>query len=83
MAKRAKSVQEHVPVSFDSPESKLIAGATYDSGQQIMTVHFQAGTTYTYVGIKADLWREFTQAASKGSFFGKAIRPMFAGKLIS
>ena len=83
MAKRAKAFNEHFPVSFDSPESKLIAGATYDSGQEVMTVHFAAGTTYTYSGIDHELWWDFTQATSKGNFFGKAIRPMFAGKLVT
>lgn len=82
MAKRAKAFNEHFPVSFESPESKLIAGATYDSGQQVMTVHFQAGTTYTYVGIDMDLWLEFAHAASKGNYFGKVVRPIFAGKLV-
>lgn len=70
------------PVSFDSPESKLIAGATYDSGQRTMTVHFRSGTTYTYAGIDRVMWLEFERATSKGNYFGKAIRPMFAGKLV-
>lgn len=81
MAKRARA--EHTPVSFESPESKLIAGATYDSGQQVMAVHFAAGTTYTYAGIDKDLWLGFQQAVSKGNYFGKCIRPMYAGKLVS
>lgn len=69
-----------MPLSFDSPESKLIARASYDPNTQSMIVHFSAGTTYGYSGISADLWQDFEQAVSKGSFFGKVIRPMYAGK---
>lgn len=80
---RKKAFTEHVvPPSFDSPESKLVAGATYDSGQQVLTIHFQAGTTYTYGGIDKAMWLEFQQATSKGNYFSKAIRPMYVGKLV-
>lgn len=69
--------------SFDSPESKLILGAIYDSGSQELRVTFRhTGFTYLYTGIAPALWTEFTTAASKGSFFGKAIRPVYAGKKV-
>lgn len=83
MAKRAKAFHEHVtPGSFESPESKLIARASYDVGTRVMTIHFAAGTCYTYGGVEASLWQEFSQASSKGNYFGKCIRPMYAGKLV-
>lgn len=83
MAKHAKAFSEHFPLSFNSPESKLIARASYDSQKGVMTIWFSAGTCYTYAGIGASMWQDFEQAASKGSFFGKVIRPMYAGKLVS
>lgn len=71
-----------LPLSFESPESKLIARASYDPGTQVMTVYFAAGTCYTYGGIQRGLWQEFERASSKGNYFGKCIRPMYAGKLV-
>lgn len=66
--------------SFDSPESGLIRGAIYDKDKLELLVTFtHTGFTYKYAGISNELWTQFHTAASKGSFFGKVIRPMYAG----
>lgn len=79
MPKRA--VQSR-PLSFDSPESKLIRRASYDELTQVLTVEFAAGTTYTYGHVPSDIWHDFEQASSVGAFFNQVIRPMFAGKQV-
>lgn len=69
--------------SFDSPDSKLILGAIYDHSTQQLRVTFRhTGFTYCYEGITPELWADFAMAASKGGFFGKMIRPMYAGKKV-
>lgn len=64
---------------FDSPESSTILGGSYDPTTSTLTVRFVTGKTYDFGSFPLKLWREFYLAASKGSYFGKVIRPMFAG----
>lgn len=72
---------DQMPTSFSSPESKTIKAGCYDPVTEQMEVEFQSGKTYIYSGILPDLWIDFEAAASKGTFFGKRIRPLYAGKL--
>lgn len=68
-----------IPLSFDSPESSLVVFACYDPDSQMLSIDFKGAKTYTYT-VPSDVWKEFYRATSKGAYFGKAIRPMYAGK---
>lgn len=75
-----------VPDGFESPESATIVSARYDRKTEKMTVTFKrenlAERTYVYSNIPINLWAEFAAASSKGFFFSKMIRPMYAGKAL-
>lgn len=70
--------------AFYSPDSSIIAGATYDSDSRQMVVTIKRGrdmtVSYTYTGIPADVWEQFDAAPSKGGFFNSHIRPLYSGK---
>lgn len=76
-----------VPDGFESPESATIVSARYDKRTEVMTVTFKRENldqrTYRYSNIPLSLWAEFAAASSKGSFFSKMIRPMYAGKAVA
>lgn len=72
-------MEDDTPLGFDSPESRTITAASYDPENAILTVHFKTGKTYSYSNFPPDLWREWVQAESKGSFFAAHVRPMFSG----
>lgn len=75
---------DYGPLSFDSStDSATIARANYDPDCETMTVEFKHGKSYVYNPIAATLWCEFEQAASKGTFFAKRIRPIYAGRVKS
>ena len=70
--------------SFESPESALVARASYDADAQVLTVtvHTVKGErAYTYSGPTLNLWREFEAAESKGRFFSANIRPLYLGRV--
>lgn len=74
-------LNDDVPLSFES-DSSLVRRASYDPGQQVLYVMLIAGKvakTYAYPGVPPALWLDFSQANSKGQFFSRFIRPMFAG----
>lgn len=81
MAQRKPKIE--VPSSFESPESSLIARAEYDVTTCIAVVDIKAGPSrvvqYTY-SFPPDVWEEWEQAESKGSYFSTVIRPMYAGR---
>lgn len=68
------------PLSFSSPESSNVAGADYDSETEMLSVTFKDSKSYAYAPFPENLWREFTQATSKGKFFAERVRPFFQGK---
>jgi hypothetical protein len=70
------------PLSFDSPDSAMIIRAEYDPTTQVMTVEFKrpGSNVYVYGGIEPKLWQDFEQAASKGTFFARRIRPLYVGR---
>src|SRR3954466_5560459 len=60
---------DDLPLTFESPESKSIAWATYDPDTRVLVINFSGsgGARYAYDGITLDQWREFYQADSKGA----------------
>jgi hypothetical protein len=81
MARRKHTpVEDETPDSFESPESATIASATYNTETQMLTIYFRHGAGYDYAAFPYPLWRDFTQADSKGSFFAARIRPLYTGR---
>lgn len=87
---RAEKVEEvaggaviDTPLSFTSPDSATILSASYDPDTETMIIAFKHGKSYVYNPIAAALWAEFEMAHSKGTFFAKRIRPIYAGRVKS
>lgn len=71
-----------IPWVIETPDSISIASAEYDKETQILSVHFKRAKRperYDYAPVPYELWVEFVQAESKGSFFGARIRPVYHG----
>ena len=60
-------------------KSSVIKAADYDEANQILTLNFQNGTTYAYLNVDRDTFRDLTLAESAGQFFQNNIRPHFPG----
>lgn len=71
---------DDIPLSFESPESSSLEGASYDPSTRQLTVVFKDGKTYDYPGIDPELWVEFMEAGSKGTYFMRRIRPLYTGR---
>lgn len=86
ITRATKEALADTPDSFESPESSLIAGASYDRHTWALDVRFkrtrEESDTYRYEGINPNQWREFVQSTSKGAFFNQQIRPLVPGKMV-
>lgn len=86
ITRKVKEIISDLPDSFESPESSLIAGATYDKKSWELQVRFkrtrELSDTYSYPSISPALWRGFVQSESKGAFFNQCIRPLAPGKMV-
>lgn len=73
-----------MPDAFETPESSVIAGASYDASARMLLVSVKRGPNvskdYIYNGYPAHEWAEFVQADSKGKYFSERIRPRYVGK---
>lgn len=77
--------------AFESPESSLIARATYHHESQYLSVWLrkvpglhesdtaEVTVCYTFGAVSRSLWDEFAASPSKGAFFNQRIRPFFHG----
>lgn len=68
---------DDLPMSFESPESSLILGASYDPRTELITLDFKTGRYRG--GLPRDQWKEFLEADSKGVYFNRRIRPFWDG----
>ena len=64
-------VSEFKPITSSNLEAE-----SYDSAQQELIIRFKNGTAYKYFGVSPELYREFKEAESAGSFFHLHIRRM-------
>lgn len=77
-----------LPLSFESPESGTIHGASYDPDARRLVIEFRGHgpedvyRTYIYEGVEPVLWQEFLTAPSKGQFFSARIRPWISGRRV-
>ena len=60
------------------PASSAIAGASYDSDTQSMTITFKGGAiSYTYPRVPPDVWEQFQSADSPGRFWRESIKDAY------
>lgn len=60
-------------------KSVVLSAADYDETSQTLTLNFQNGTSYTYLSVPSETYRDLTLAESAGQFFQNTIRPYFHG----
>lgn len=66
--------------TFESPESSLVLGGSYDPDTQTLTVEFTSGKTYAYAGVAQKTWDALVAAESKGKAFNSLVRPFILGR---
>lgn len=66
--------------TFESPESSLVLGGSYDPDTQTLTVEFTSGRSYIYVGVAQKTWEALAAAESKGKAFNSLVRPFILGR---
>lgn len=57
--------------------SSNIDGYQYVASSQLLLVTFRSGEVYMYEFVPQDVVRDFANATSKGTFFGKEIRSTY------
>lgn len=65
-------------LSFASPESSNITGATYDPETQQVIVTFYHGKSYAYFSVPDIIWDEFVAADSKGVYFTAHLKDIYS-----
>lgn len=58
-------------------ESTTLMAVAYDDARKILRLEFRSGAIYYYYGVPAALHEILLEAASKGSYFNRAIRGRF------
>jgi hypothetical protein len=61
---------------FKPIKSSNLEAESYDAANQELVIRFKNGTAYKYFNVSPDLYREFKEADSAGSFFHLHIRRM-------
>lgn len=72
-------VQDKPEIKMTAVESSQIAAIGHDAETKTLAIQFPAksgpGTVYHYANFEQDTFDAFLAAESKGSFFGKYIKP--------
>lgn len=63
--------------ALDTTGSSFVQGAWYDKHNEYMIINL-SGTNYQYCNLPADIWENFKQASSFGSFYNKNIKGSYA-----
>jgi hypothetical protein len=58
-------------------DSSAIAAAGYDAEQEILRLTYRGGDTYDYFDVPAEEFVEFMNAASRGIYANKVIKPNY------
>jgi len=58
--------------------SSSLAQVAYDCRQSILRVQFRDGTAYEYEGVPLQTYLDLLQADSKGGYFNRYIRNLYA-----
>jgi KTSC domain len=55
--------------------SSVIAKAEYSRSSRVLDITFTSGARYRYIDVSPKIYRQFSKASSKGSFFNSVIKP--------
>jgi hypothetical protein len=64
-------------------ESITLATVAYDGARERLQLEFRSRAVYQYFGVPAAVHEALLSAASKGSYFNRAIRGRFPYRLVS
>ncbi len=64
-------------------ESITLATVAYDDAGELLQLEFRSRAIYQYFGVPAAVHEALLRAASKGSYFNRAIRGRFPYRLVS
>lgn len=67
-------------VFMDSIKSSFIEVVGYDDIGERLVVRLRSGNIYEYQNVPKDIYLDFKEAASKGSFYAKHIKGKFKSK---
>lgn len=62
---------------MESVQSSTISAVGYSEADNVMTVAFKNGSTYTYQGVPQKTYQAFLDSESKGKYFNRNIRGQF------
>lgn len=60
----------------------FIQSMQYDAATSAMLLTFASGSTYRYKNVPEEVFKEFSNADSKGKFFGASIRNVYASERV-
>lgn len=69
---RSERKMRRSPVS-----SSVIASTGYDHDSEVLEIEFVSGTVYRYRGVSQDVFEDFRDAPSKGTFFNAHIKDAY------
>ena len=64
-------------------ESTTLATVAYEDAQELLQLEFRSRAVYQYYGVPVAVYEALLRAASKGSYFNRAIRGRFPYRLVS
>jgi hypothetical protein len=64
-------------------ESSTLATIAYDQARELLRLEFRSQAIYQYLGVPAIVHHALLHAASKGSYFNRAIRGRFPYQRVS
>lgn len=67
---------------FYFQKSRNLKRCKYDPSLELLTIQFQSGAVWTYVGVSAGVARDLVQAESAGKFFNDRIKGSYEAKAI-
>jgi hypothetical protein len=59
-------------------DSSSVEAIGYDVDERELWVQFHGGRTYVYSEVPEEVYQEFVQADSKGSYFNRELKPNYA-----
>lgn len=62
--------------------ASTIRSAGYDSGTHVLEIEFTSGSIVQYSGVSAEVYRQFMNAPSPGSFYQDKIEENFSSRRV-
>jgi hypothetical protein len=70
-------------ITMQSVQSSQIKAIGYDAPSETLRVQFNSGAVYDYAGVPAGAHTALAAASSIGAHFGKNIRTLYQGVLVT